>query len=75
MGYGRCNGSSSFSTATSWTSTLTRQELRNLPVVKHLPDSSVDMDGMAQGRVQMCIGCHGAKQDNDYIFTGSLAQL
>lgn len=40
--------------------------------VKHLADGSVDMNGMAQGRVAMCIGCHGVKQDNDYIYTGSL---
>lgn len=40
--------------------------------VKHLADGSVDMNGMAQGRVAMCISCHGAKKDNDYIFTGTL---
>lgn len=40
--------------------------------VKHLANGSVDMNGMAQGRVNMCIVCHGAKKDNDYIFTGSL---
>lgn len=40
--------------------------------VKHLPDGSVDMDGMAQGRVDMCISCHAARTDNDYIFTGAL---
>lgn len=40
--------------------------------VKHLADGSVDMNGMAQGRVAMCISCHGAKKDNDYIFTGAL---
>lgn len=41
--------------------------------VKFLPDGSVDADGMAQGKVEMCIGCHGAKADNDYVFTGSLS--
>lgn len=40
--------------------------------VKFLPDGSVDMNGMAQGRVDMCIGCHQAQAANDYIFTGSL---
>ena len=38
--------------------------------VKHLPDGSVD--GPAQGRVEMCIGCHTARSANDYIYTGSL---
>ncbi len=41
--------------------------------VEFLPDGSVDMDGMLQGKVEMCIGCHGAKADNDYVFTGSLS--
>jgi hypothetical protein len=41
--------------------------------VKFLPDGSVDNDGMAQGKVAGCIGCHGAKADNDYVFTGSLS--
>lgn len=40
--------------------------------VKYLPDGSVDSDGMAQGRVQGCIACHGGKADNDYIMTASL---
>jgi hypothetical protein len=40
--------------------------------VKFLPDGQVDGDGMAQGRVGGCIQCHGAKKNNDYIFTGSL---
>ena len=41
--------------------------------VKFLPDGSIDMDGMAQGKVAMCIGCHTGKADNDYVFTGSLS--
>lgn len=41
--------------------------------VKFLPDGRVDMDGMAQGKVEMCIGCHGGRADNDYLFTGSLS--
>ena len=40
--------------------------------VKFLPDGSVDMDGMAQGKVPMCIGCHSGRADNDYIYTGDL---
>ncbi len=40
--------------------------------MKHLADGSVDMNGMAQGRVAPCIACHEAKRDNDYVFTGSL---
>ncbi|MGH7531122.1 MAG: cytochrome P460 family protein [Gemmatimonadales bacterium] len=40
--------------------------------VKHLPDGSVDEGGAAQGRVAMCIDCHGARSENDYIYTGSL---
>lgn len=41
--------------------------------VKFLPDGSVDNDGMAQGKVQGCIGCHGGEADNDYVMTESLA--
>jgi len=41
---------------------------------KFMPDGSVDMDGMAQGRVEMCIGCHARGADNDYLLTGSIAQ-
>lgn len=41
--------------------------------VKFLADGSIDMDGMAQGKVAMCIGCHTGKADNDYVFTGSLS--
>lgn len=40
--------------------------------VKFLPDGTVDMDGMAQGKVPGCIACHSGKADNDYIFTGEL---
>ena len=40
--------------------------------VKHLPDGSVDGGGMAQGRVEGCIGCHAAQRDNDYVYTASL---
>lgn len=39
---------------------------------KFMPDGSVDMDGMAQGRVEMCIGCHAKGADNDYLLTGSI---
>lgn len=38
--------------------------------VKHLPDGSVE--GTAEGRVAGCIECHAARQDNDYVYTGSL---
>jgi hypothetical protein len=41
---------------------------------KFMPDGSVDMDGMAQGRVEMCIGCHAKRADNDYLLTGSIGQ-
>jgi len=41
---------------------------------KFMPDGSVDMDGMAQGRVEMCIGCHAKGADNDYLLTGSIGQ-
>ena len=40
---------------------------------KFMPDGTVDMDGMAQGRVEMCIGCHAKGADNDYLLTGSIA--
>ena len=40
--------------------------------VKHLANGTVDMNGMAQGRVAMCIGCHQRMSGNDYVFTGSL---
>lgn len=40
--------------------------------VKFLADGTVDMGGKAQGRVPMCIQCHGAQKSNDYVFTGSL---
>lgn len=36
--------------------------------VKRLADGTVE----AQGRVAGCQGCHGARKDNDYIFTSSL---
>ena len=35
---------------------------------KYGPDGSVDKAGTPAG----CIGCHGAKADNDYLFTGDL---
>lgn len=41
---------------------------------KFMPDGSVDMDGMAQGRVEMCIGCHARGADNDYLLTASIGQ-
>lgn len=41
---------------------------------KFMPDGTVDMDGMAQGRVEMCIGCHARGADNDYLLTGSIGQ-
>ena len=40
---------------------------------KFMPDGSVDMNGMAQGRVEGCIGCHASAADNDYIMTASIA--
>ena len=40
---------------------------------KFMPDGTVDMDGMAQGRVEMCIACHAKGADNDYLLTGSIA--
>lgn len=40
--------------------------------VKQDPTGAVDMEGKAQGRVEGCIGCHGQRAGNDYIFTGSL---
>lgn len=40
--------------------------------VKFMPDGSVDMDGMAQGKVGMCISCHSGKADNDYVMTADL---
>jgi hypothetical protein len=30
------------------------------------------MDGMAQGRVEMCIGCHAGGADNDYLMTAKI---
>lgn len=39
---------------------------------KFMPDGSVDMDGMAQGRVEMCIGCHAGGADNDYLMTAKI---
>lgn len=42
---------------------------------KHLPDGSLDTapNGMAlEGRVPGCQGCHIAKADNDYLYTGEL---
>ncbi len=39
---------------------------------KFMPDGSVDMDGMAQGRVEGCIGCHAGKADNDYLMTAKI---
>jgi hypothetical protein len=39
---------------------------------KFMPDGSVDMNGMAQGRVEMCIGCHAGGADNDYLMTAKI---
>lgn len=42
---------------------------------KHLAGGELDRtpNGMAmEGRVPGCIGCHQAKADNDYIYTGEL---
>lgn len=39
---------------------------------KLLPDGSVDGDGMMEGKVSGCIGCHTARADNDYVMTGEL---
>jgi hypothetical protein len=36
--------------------------------VKYLPDGKIE----AEGKVDMCIGCHGSKKENDYVFTGPL---
>ncbi|MDF1554973.1 MAG: cytochrome P460 family protein [Deferrisomatales bacterium] len=35
---------------------------------KYTPQGKVE----AEGKVAMCLGCHGAKADNDYLFTGVL---
>jgi hypothetical protein len=35
---------------------------------KYSADGSID----AEGKVAGCIGCHGSRVDNDYIFTGDL---
>jgi len=36
--------------------------------LKYAPDGKID----AEGKVDMCYGCHGANKGNDYIFTGVL---
>ena len=36
--------------------------------LKYAPDGTIEVSG----RVQDCYSCHGAQQDNDYIFTSSL---
>lgn len=36
--------------------------------LKYSPDGKID----AEGKVDMCYGCHGAKKDNDYVFTSIL---
>jgi hypothetical protein len=35
---------------------------------KYAPDGKIE----AEGKVQMCINCHGSKKDNDYIMTAPL---
>lgn len=35
---------------------------------KYAPDGAIQ----AEGKVAGCIGCHGQKKDNDYVFTGKL---
>lgn len=46
--------------------------------VKFAPDGvpmTMDKDGKSMtlaGKVPGCIGCHGARKENDYIYTGSL---
>jgi len=43
---------------------------------KHLPDGMLDKmpNGMAmEGKLPGCQGCHIAKKDNDYLFTGPIA--
>jgi hypothetical protein len=35
---------------------------------KYMPDGKIE----AEGKVEMCISCHGKKKDNDYLFTGAL---
>ena len=43
---------------------------------KHLPDGTLDKmpNGMAmEGKLPGCQGCHSARRDNDYLFTGSIA--
>lgn len=44
---------------------------------KHLASGELDTmpNGMQmEGRLPGCQGCHGAKADNDYIYTGSLSE-
>ncbi len=33
------------------------------------PMMKVANDGMAQGKIEMCIGCHAEVEDKDYVFT------
>jgi hypothetical protein len=45
---------------------------------KHLPSGELDQtpEGMPmEGRVAGCQDCHGAQQENDYIFTGRLGGI
>ncbi len=35
---------------------------------KYRPDGNIE----GEGKMQMCIGCHAVKADNDYLFTGAL---
>lgn len=35
---------------------------------KYAPDGKIE----AEGKVAGCIGCHGQKKDNDYLFTGEV---
>ena len=43
---------------------------------KFLPDGTLDKmpNGMAmEGKIPGCQGCHSAKRDNDYLYTGSIS--
>lgn len=40
--------------------------------LKRDADGTIAAEGGAEGMAQMCIGCHGGRADNDYIFTSEL---
>ncbi len=45
---------------------------------KHLADGTLDKmpNGMAmEGKLPGCQGCHSAKRDNDYLFTGTITAV